>query len=72
MPKSDTGTKRKARSERGTAGKPTHANRTPMSTGNEPSRSQADGDEARDDGGIEREAPVGDIRDDRDVERERP
>jgi hypothetical protein len=43
-----------------------------MSTGNEPSRSQIDGDEGRNDGGVERESPIGDIRDDRDVERERP
>lgn len=57
----------------GDARKSTHTNRTkPMSTGNEPSRSQVDGDEDANDGGIERESPVGDLRDDRDVERERP
>ena len=70
-----TQNKTKPRSVPGKGNTPdaTHAKRTkPMSTGNEPARSQIDGDEEANDGGIERESPVGDIRDDRDVERERP
>jgi hypothetical protein len=73
MANPETGSKRKSRGKRGTNSEPAHAKRTqPMSTGNEPSRAQIDGDEGQNDGGIEREAPIGDIRDDRDVERERP
>ena len=73
MARSESGTKAGQRRRREPEQETMHANRTkPMSTGNEPARAQVDGDEDQNDGGIERESPIGDIRDDRDVERERP
>jgi hypothetical protein len=73
MAGSDTGKQRRKRRESDFEQESVHPRRTkPMSTGNEPSRSQIDGDEGQNDGGIERETPISDIRNDRDVERERP
>lgn len=70
----DQDTKNRRSRAQGDTSRSTHIPRSqqPLSTGNEPAKPQIDGDEGRNDGGVERESPIGDIRDDRDVERERP